>query len=323
MEEIAKIAQEERNMAAKIQPFTTRQHMIKRTFEIYRYRDFYLNEVALHHHDFYEVYLFLSGNVNYTIESRNYYLSPGDILLISPMELHQPTFGSDNRNYERFVLWIDKGYMQQFIQSGQDLAGCFDNTVPWHTSILRPDNTSWQLLSYLLEQLMHESESKEFASDLYAQTYLVQALILLNRLAEHSPKQSELRDKSDSVVSDVLSYINDHYGDDLSLDLLANKFFISKYHLSREFNRLVGTSVYRYIIQKRLAIAKLLMSQGTPSTTVYQQCGFGDYSNFYRAFKSEYQISPKEFIAQLKEDAARAEEMNKERNWFHRDNGES
>ena len=145
---------------------------------------------------------------------------------------------------------------------------------------------------------------------------MVQALTTINRLVAESPKNSELRDKSDSVVADVLNYINDHFSEDLSLDLLANKFFISKYHLSREFNRLVGTSVYRYIIQKRLAIARLLMGQGVPSTTVYQQCGFGDYSNFYRAFKAEYQISPKEYILQLKEDVQRAEEMNREYSWF-------
>lgn len=74
----------------KIQKFTVRQQMLTNNYEIYRYRDSYLNNVALHHHDFYEVYLFLNGNVNYTIESRNYHLLPGDILLISPLELHQP-----------------------------------------------------------------------------------------------------------------------------------------------------------------------------------------------------------------------------------------
>ena len=122
-----------------------------------------------------------------------------------------------------------------------------------------------------------------------------------------------MRDKSESVVSAVLNYINNHYNEDLSLDLLANKYFISKYHLSREFNRLVGTSVYRYIVQKRLVIAKQLMSEGVPSTTVYQQCGFGDYSNFYRAFKAEYQISPKEYIAQLKAENQRSVDMGRER----------
>ena len=67
-------------MGNKIQKFTVRQQMLTNNYEIYRYRDSYLNNVALHHHDFYEVYLFLNGNVNYTIESRNYHLLPGDII---------------------------------------------------------------------------------------------------------------------------------------------------------------------------------------------------------------------------------------------------
>ena len=303
-------------MSAKTQTFNPRQHMIRRNYEIFRYKDYYLNEVTLHHHDFYEIYLFLAGDVNYSVESREYQLSPGDVLLISPMELHQPTFGKENRNYERYVLWIEKAYLDQLALAGTDLAACFDPGRPWHSNLVQPDSTTRQMLTYLFEQLQKEAESEEFGSDLYAQTFMVQILLLLNRFVSRSPKQMELRDKSDSVVMNVLGYINDHFSEELSLDLLANRFFISKYHLSREFNRLVGTSVYRYIIQKRLAVAKLLMSQGMPSTTVYQQCGFGDYSNFYRAFKAEYQISPKEFIAGLKEDAIRVEEQMREQNWL-------
>lgn len=303
-------------MSPRTQPFDPRQYMIRKDFEVFRYRDNYLNEVALHHHDFYEIYLFLTGNVNYTVESRNYHLAPGDLLLISPMELHQPTFGTDNRNYERIVVWIDKTYLDQWNVGGVNLAACFNSQSAWHNNLLRLDGTTRQLLTYYFEQLIKERGSDEFGEELMAQTYLIQALTTINRLVAQAPRAGELRDKSDSVVADVLNYINDHFNEDLSLDLLANRFFISKYHLSREFNRLVGTSVYRYIIQKRLAIARLLMSQGVPSTTVYQQCGFGDYSNFYRAFKSEYQISPKEFMIQLKEDSRRAEEQNQERGWF-------
>ena len=108
-------------MATKHQRFDTRQTMHNTTFEVFRYKDAYLKEVALHHHDFYEVYFFLSGNVQYNIESRSYLLTPGDVLLISPMELHQPMFGSDHREYERIVLWIDKQFLEGFSIPGETL----------------------------------------------------------------------------------------------------------------------------------------------------------------------------------------------------------
>jgi len=142
-------------------------------------------------------------------------------------------------------------------------------------------------------------------------------LISLNRLALVT-KQTQKLDSPGSAVYNVLGYINEHYHEDLSLDHLANKFFISKYHLSREFQRLVGTSVHRYIVQKRLVMAKQMLSTGKPSSEVYQTCGFGDYSNFYRAFKAEYQISPKDYALRIKESAYREEFMPR-RIWERRE----
>ena len=300
-------------MAPRLHSFTTRQHMIKRTYEVYHYRDLYLNEVALHHHDFYELYLFLSGDVDYNIESRIYHVTPGDILLISPNELHQPMFGSDQQTYERIVVWIDKAYLRQTANFGPCLARCFDQAAERHTNLLRPDGNTVQILTALLEQGMEAADGEKFAGELFSDTCLLQMLGILNRLAERTSQNPEIRDKSGSVVAQVLGYNNEHYSEDLSLDLLANKFFISKYHLSREFNRLVGTSVYRYIIQKRLVMAKQMLGEGVPSSEVYQHCAFGDYSNFYRAFKAEYQISPKEYVVKLKQDAEEASARAKER----------
>lgn len=296
-------------MASRAQTFNTRQKMTKNTFEVFHYRDEYMKEVALHHHDFYEIYFFLSGNVSYNIESRNYLLTSGDVLIISPNELHQPIFGQEKQNYERIVLWLNRSFLEQFNLSGQDPSRCFDTNRPGHTNLLRPDGSTRELLNYILLQLIREQNSEEFGAELYSLGCLAQVLTLINRLADRAVRDLEPRVNSDSVVYRVLGYINEHYHEDLSLDFLANKFFISKFHLSREFNRLVGTSVYRYIIQKRLVVAKQMMSAGVPSSTVYQYCGFGDYSNFYRAFKSEYQISPKEFVQSLREESVNRDDL--------------
>lgn len=284
-------------MEGKFQKFTVRQNMLSNSYEIYHYRDSYLNHVALHHHDFYEIYLFLNGNVSYTIESRNYRLLPGDILLISPLELHQPRIAIEKHPYERIVLWVNKSFLEQFSTKNTLLTRCFDFTLPGHTNLLRLSPAARQHITNLMEQLITESNSQEYGADIAAIGHLIELLVELNRQATHLAisQHHELSDKSGPLVTDVLNYINEHYHEELSLDLLASRFFVNKYHLSHEFNRLVGTSIYRYIIQKRLAIAKQMLSEGLPPTDVYQNCGFGDYSNFYRAFKAEYGISPKDF----------------------------
>ena len=293
-------------MAIRHQRFNSRQTMHNTSFEIFRYKDAYPKEVAMHHHDFYEVYFFLSGNVQYNIESRSYLLTPGDVLLISPMELHQPMFGNEQREYERIVLWIDRQFLEGFCLPGESFTDCFDTGSPNHSNLLRPEGVSRQFLTFLLEQLITENSSKEPYQEICALSYLAQVLVLLNRLSLQQ-RREEAVPAPDTTVYNVLGYINEHYNENLSLDDLANRFFISKYHLSREFQRLVGTSVHRYIVQKRLVMAKQMLSAGRPSSEVYQSCGFGDYSNFYRAFKSEYHISPKEYVLRLRENAYRDE----------------
>lgn len=296
-------------MAHKTHSFTDRQKMRRNTFEVFHYRNENLQEVALHHHDFYEIYFFLSGNVSYNIESRSYRLSPGDVLLISPQELHQPVFSPEKQQYERYVLWVSSGLLQQFVLSGQDLSQCFDTTRPEHTNLVRPDAVTREVLSYLFQQLVREQDSQDFAAEINRLSLLAQLLVLVNRMALRAGRAPEPRENADSVVYRILSYIGEHYSEDLSLDFLANEFFVSKYHLSREFSRVVGTPVHRYIVQKRLIMARQMMAAGVSTSEVSQLCGFGDYSNFYRAFTGEYQISPRKYLEELKKDAVGQSEI--------------
>ena len=108
------------------------------------------------------------------------------------------------------------------------------------------------------------------------------------------PIRRDDREESSPLVSAVLGYISTHYNQPLSLDGLAQQFYVSKYHLSHEFSRVVGTSVYRYIMLKRLLNARQMLSCGVSPGVVSQACGFGDYANFYRAFRAQYGISPKD-----------------------------
>ena len=87
-----------------------------------------------------------------------------------------------------------------------------------------------------MERLAAESEGAQaaaYGSDVVARACLLQLLAGLNRFALAAPARHEVEDKAGPVVAEVLHYINEHYPDELSLDLLSAKFFISKYHLSQ------------------------------------------------------------------------------------------
>lgn len=286
-------------MQNRTQSFQSRQNMEKTTFEVFRYCDPKPESVAVHHHDFYEIYFFLSGEVEYRVEGKTFLLKPGDLLLINPRELHQPIVKPDCV-YERIVLWIDKNYIEGFGDGENSLTKCFDIHSPTHTNILRPSGMGRTRIAELLDSMINEFYGEDYGNTLSATGAFLQFMVEINRLALQKEKVAQPV-KDTVLVAQVLSFINEHYNEDLSLESIAQKFFVSKYHLSHEFTRSVGTSVYKYIMLKRLLNAKELLSQGMAPGVVYHKCGFQDYANFYRAFKSEYGVSPKELGARNEE----------------------
>lgn len=284
-------------MARQPQNFDPRQQMKTTDFELQYKRDTYLKDVELHHHDFFEIYFLLSGDVTYLIESKIVHVMPGDLLLISPRELHQVVIRPEMSVYERYVLWVDPQVIEKLSSEQSDLLQGLDPTRPGRGNQLRLKPEDRSRVQSLLDQLSQESTSEAYGSDLLRSSLLIQLLVTINRLVSQQGPWMDEDSRTNRAVTQVMNYVNLHYSEPLSLDMLADQFFVSKYHLSHEFNRQVGTSVYHYIQKKRLLIARQLLAQGRKPSQVYGSCGFTDYTGFYRAFKSEYGVSPREFAS--------------------------
>ncbi len=275
--------------------FDFRQTMKRPDFELQYKRDAYLKKVKLHHHDFYEIYFLISGDVTYTIESKLYKVSPGDILLISPRELHQLHIKTEREVYERYVLWVNARAIERLSTKYTNLMSCLDPRSPGYHNQLHMSPEDQRRIFELIDRLYGELSEGGFGRELMPECLLTQLLVEINRIAEREGPQEDSA-RANDVVSSVVDYISDHYGEELTLESLADRFFVSKYHLSHEFSRLVGTSVHRYIMKKRLLMARSLMAQGVKPSHAWAECGFGDYTGFYRAFKSEYGVTPREYV---------------------------
>ena len=273
-------------MIPRYQSYQARQEMKGDTCEIFNYNDPRRYAVPVHTHDFYEVYFYLSGNVQFMVEDMTYSLLSGDILLIRPGTLHRAIVDPSSKD-ERLVLWIDKSFLAGLREPDEDLSRCFQSGQKH----LRPMSVDRADIRGLAMELVSEFYGNAYCSKLASLALFIRLMVAINRVAASGGEQVQ-SESSEGLVPQVLSYIGAHYAENLSLDLLAAKFYVSKYHLSHEFTRAVGTSAYKYITIKRLVAARQMIADGMSPGDACQECGYRDYANFYRAFVSFYGISP-------------------------------
>mgnify|MGYP003307623518 CR=1 FL=1 len=124
-----------------------------------------------------------------------------------------------------------------------------------------------------------------------AVTYLgIQESFSSPHLVGRKPAKNE-----DEIISKIISEINSSLTTELSIKYLCEKYFISESRLIVRFKKVTGVTPHKYILQKRLAIASKLLSEGETAADAARKSGFNDYSSFYRAFLKEYGISPRAY----------------------------
>ena len=146
-------------------------------------------------------------------------------------------------------------------------------------------------------RLEHSFSDDGYASELYRQVLFLEFMIHLNRAARKNRLEFIDTQNYNLKIQEILQYVNDHLAEDLTIDGLAGRFFISKYYMMRLFKQETGYTLGQYITQKRLLLARELILSGVPSTQVCFDCGFRDYSTFSRSYKKLFQESPRETLA--------------------------
>lgn len=277
--------------------FNTRQYMQSGDFELFYYNDVNLTHVSVHRHSYYEFYFFLEGNVEYEIGDKRYVMEYGDCLLIPPNLDHRPVFKSGERPYRRFVLWISAGFYRTLRLYDPEMTYCFDYarsscSYRFHTGYIEAREIQGRLTD-LAEEMSAGRPFHKQAAPLMAASFLVH----INRILCDS------LDQKSAVYENVLylnicDYVNRHLDEDLSLDTLSAFFYVSKYHISHIFKDNMGIPLHQYILKKRLQSSRQAILSSQPISHVFRQYGFRDYTSFFRAFKKEYGVSPKEYREQ-------------------------
>ena len=269
---------------------TEKTGYLEQDFQLFHIKDQTQREFSYHYHDFHKVIVFLSGKVAYHIEGKSYYLKPWDILLVNRHAIHKPEIDF-SVPYERFVLWIRDDI------AATDLLRCFQKAIDRSFNLIRLDSGTQEKLKQLLYELEAALKDEKFGSDLLGTALFTQFMVYVNRIFLEKQYIYDTRSySSDSQVEELLRYINHNLTEDLSIETLARKYYLSKYHMMRKFKDETGYTIHNYIINKRLLLARTKIAEGIPVLKAAQLSGFSDYTTFSRAYKKQFGTAPSQTI---------------------------
>ncbi|MEA4827987.1 MAG: AraC family transcriptional regulator [Clostridium sp.] len=265
-------------------------------FHFFNLKDQKKNEFEFHYHDFNKIIIFISGEVTYIIEGKSYKLKPWDILLVGKNDLHLPIIRS-TVSYERMILWLNPLFLEKHNKNNCNLLSCFELATKRKLNLIRLSMKDVNSLKQNLADLEHAIQDKDFGSHILRNALFLQIMVKINRLFLGMEINKDIDDiKYDPRIESILSFINSNLDKNLSIDTISKKFYLNKYYLMHLFKKETGYTLYGYIQKKRIIRASDLIKSGMQAGDVCSLCGFGDYSTFVRAFKREFNLSPKQYF---------------------------
>ena len=268
---------------------------------IYEYKD---EEFYLHHtisenpdpenssfsmqlHDKYELYYFVSGDGEYIVEGNPYKLEPGMVLVLKSGEAHSLHI-SPNVPYERMALLFSPKFIDK-TDGLQILLEPFRNRKIGHGNCYMPNRTDtsfvYQCILNMIKPVKNAEEKR-----VAIKSNLLAALSCLRQ--SYTGGAADAITESDGIVGEIAAYINMHLSDKWTLSDLQSELHRNKDYLNRRFKDAMGMSIWEYTIHKRIISARQDIVEGYPIDNVFEKSGFGDYSSFYRSYKSVTGMSP-------------------------------
>lgn len=242
-----------------------------------------------HRHDAYEIYLFISGNTNMYLERSCYNLKHGDMLVISPSEMHR-ALCLDNQIYERIGINIKKSVLDRLSSKRTNLFSCFESHTMGQKNLFHLSEEQINHFIILANSLCQALDSSEFGQDILVDSYLSQVLVFVNTLYQNSTHKAD--NIMPKLVRDTMTYVEYHLTETITLEQLSTKFYLNGSHISRQFKRHTGLSLRSYILDQRIVLAKILLSEGKTVSEACYLSGFNDYANFIRSFTKSVGIAP-------------------------------
>jgi AraC-like DNA-binding protein len=240
-----------------------------------------------HTHGEYEIYYLLQGDVMFHLEDQGYIASPRSLLLIPPAVYHEWRLTS-RRLSERVAIHFQPGILDDAERTL--LPDLFQLKHPYFADI-----ASCRMDSFV-QSVLECRDMNEYIQKIALRSRLVSLLTQIHWLGERTvppPPAAADGQTGDTWIKGVIEYLHATLREPLSLDTVARQFRVSKNHLNVRFRRETGATVNQYIREQRVYLAHRELLAGCHAEEAAYNAGFNDYSNFFRAYKMIFGVSPR------------------------------
>lgn len=249
--------------------FKDKAMQIKIGYEVARHN----NMPRCHTHESYELYFLEEGERYLFVKGRFYFIRSGDLFLIAPGVQHR-TLDSNSGAYTKLVCTLPPDIIPKNVLPDCDFY------------ITRPHGDIKETILSEIGQIRTGNSIDQFAAIMKLLSYMLS-------MQEH---REAIVKPTFEKTSSILTYIEHHYTDRITVSELSQRFFISEYYLCRLFKEHTGFTIIEYVTLTRLHAARNLLKKGNyKMEDVAKKSGFGSVSAFTAAFKKTYGLSPRDF----------------------------
>ncbi len=244
-------------------------------------------QFAMHVHPRCELYYFISGKGYHSVEGSKYELTPGTILIMRSAETHMLHI-DPSMPYERFIVQF---YPEDLEGTSPAILSLIENRELGKGNSINCNKETQKFISECYKRIHRAIVDNAPKYEIIS--YFMPILYELAYSSKDSDQtQISYKSNTDKLVSDIISYINMNLTEIKSMEFIEQNFYFSRSYLNRIFKRSTGSTIWDYVIVKRLMLARTLIEAGELASSASIKSGFSDYSSFYRLYKKRFGVAP-------------------------------
>lgn len=271
--------------------------MISANYILYHFLSDREEFLSSHFHNEIELIFPVTDGTGMIVDNRVFPLRRGYLYILNEHTLHNRIELSPS--YERYNMYFDPIMLTNFSTKKVN----FKNKFTKYFYIINVQDKMDEFMQ-LFAGLM-ECQSRHETDDVTPTIYFLQLLKKMYDLIGEEARDEEQQrieggqqlDPKIFQIHSIQTYINAHLTEPLTLDFIAENFFLSKYYLSHMFKKMTGYGVMEYVRLCRINKACQMLRNGLPVTTVSENIGLKNIGRFNRVFKSYVGMTPKQYFA--------------------------